>query len=127
MGASAFATDEQVVYADEVGKGQVVQVVESEPAAVKEAAPITENQTNDAQGEVAETPPTTETSESTEPTEPNKPAETEGTGETTEPEVPKEDQEEITDTQPKDQEETTDSTEIDEGKQRTLRLLILQK
>lgn len=93
LGASAFATDEQAVYADEIGKEQVVQVVEPEPAAVEEAALITENQTNDAQGEVAETPPTTETSESTEPTEPIKPAETEGTGETTEPEVPKEEQE----------------------------------
>ena len=119
LGASAFATDEQAVYADEVGKEQVVQVVEPEQEVVEEAAPITENQTNEAQGEVAETPPTTETSESTEPTEPIKPAETEGTGETTEPEVPNEDQEEITDTQPKDQEEMTDSTEsteVDEGK-----------
>lgn len=119
LGASAFATDEQAVYADEVGKEQVVQVVETAPAVVEEAAPITENQANDAQGEVAETPSATETSESTEPTEPSKPAETEGTGETTEPEVPKEEQEETTDTQPKDQEETmdsTDSTEVDEGK-----------
>lgn len=119
LGASAFATDEQAVYADEVGKEQVVQVVEPEQEVVEEAAPITENQTNEAQGEVAETPPTTETSESTEPTEPIKPAETEGTGETTEPEVPNEDQEEITDTQPKDQEEMTDSTEsteVDEEK-----------
>lgn len=119
LGASAFATDEQAVYADEVGKEQVVQVVETAPAVVEEAAPITENQANDAQGEVAETPPATETSDSTEPTEPSKPAETEGTGETTEPEVPKEEQGETMDTQPKDQEETTDSTdstEVDEGK-----------
>jgi len=113
LGASAFATDEQAVYADEVNKEQAVQVVDPQTIVVEEAAPSTENQTNAVQGEATEAQPSTETSE---PIEPSKPAETDGTGDTTEQEVPTEDQKETDETKPSDTDEITDSTEVDDSK-----------
>ena len=103
LGASAFATDQSSVYADEVSKEQVVQVVEPEPIA-EEAIPSTDIQ------EPAENQTPAETTESTES---NEPVETDDTEDTTEQDVPKENQEKPVETQPteeeaKDSEETTD-------------------
>lgn len=113
LGASAFATDEHAAYADEVGKEQVVQVVEPESSAVVEAAPSNENQGSDVQGEVAETPPSTETAE---PVEPSKPTEPDGSSGTTEQEIPIEEPKETDETKPTDEEEVTDPKEVDENK-----------
>ena len=113
LGASAFATDEHAAYADEVGKEQIVQVVEPESAAVVEAAPLNENQVSDVGGEVTETPPSTET---TEPVEPSTPTETDGPGGTTEQETPIEEPKETDETKSTDEEEVTDPKEVDENK-----------